>query len=169
MSNKFLGLDAINVFKEYIDSSIDRKLSTNKNTRSVNNTTYNVDSRSINHTNNVIYSTNDVTINNFIESTYYIANSNDTTKYTLYIDDTNSFNTLYNNKLCKFVNVGTGNMTILSPNVPITDNINITNEIVLLQGESVDFIGINDNECKFILVGKSIESVDEIIVEDIVR
>jgi hypothetical protein len=169
MSNKFLGLDSINVLKAYIDTYINKKLDTlmsvNRTTRNIANNSYPVESRI---SNSITYAIDngDVVINDFNENSYYITSTDKI--YTIIVDTVDAFNNKYNNKVCKFVNVGTGEMLISSPYIQITDNINSTNEIILSQGECIELVGINDNECKFLLIGKSIIPIEEteIIVDD---
>lgn len=154
-TNKFLGIDSINVLKKYIDNQIVfKRISAYPNI--INYITDNDDTHKL--------------ISNFTNENYFICNTINNVHYTL---NGSNFKTISNGYIGTFVNIGSGDIIIEAQNSAIIGyNIN-TNCITLKPNETINLINYrNGDNIEFIIVGKSkieidvIEETSEIEVED---
>ena len=154
-TNKFLGIDSINVLKKYIDNQIVfKRISAYPNLISYitdNNEPYKI-------------------VSNFTNENYFICNSTNGIHYAL---NGNNFKTISNGYIGTFVNIGAGDILIEALDSTIVGCGINTNTIVVKPSESINLINYrNGDNIEFIIVGKSkieidaIEETPEIEVED---
>lgn len=144
-TNKFLGIDSINVLKKYIDNQIIFK-------------------RISAYPNIISYITDNdepyKMVSNFTNENYFICNSTNGIHYAL---NGNSFKTVANGYIGTFVNIGTGDILIEALDSTIVGSGINTNTIVVKPNETIELINyINEDNIEFIIVGKSKIDIQEI-------